>query len=296
MDKVFLIHELSPSGPQRFVCCQDPAASHEKLDYPPEENCWKFCMSGSRRWKMKGWNNLTGFPQRGWDSLIWLQEVASLQLCLTELAQESLSSLRTHTVLLFTFEPKWTSLHLNVDQSSHSPKNVVKWKLNWVNQDGKLCNSRWGIYNDLPELTDYIPLNPQKYPQTEMLTFSRTVRQDILHWTRHLRHILQCSVRNRFTKLFCYIFQSHLFLYLCWLLLNNFCYSYKTANKEIFLSVEPKLGLQIVILSSSWEMKEMKFWSWMETGKSDGKSGTYNSLYTTCFSQNAPKLIYPKCV
>lgn len=154
---------------------------------------------------------------------------------------------------------------------------------------GSFVITHWGIYNDLPELTHYIPLNPQKYPRTEMLTFSRTVRQDILHCTRYLRHILQCSVRNRLTKLFCYILQSHLFL--CWLLLNNFCYSYKTANKEIFLSVQPKLGLQIVILSSYWEMKEMKFWSWME-----GKSGTYNSLYTTCFSQNAPKLIHPKCV
>jgi len=28
-----------------------------------------------------------------------------------------------------------------------------------------------GAYNDLPEITDYIPLNPQKHPQTETFTF-----------------------------------------------------------------------------------------------------------------------------
>lgn len=156
---------------------------------------------------------------------------------------------------------------------------------------GSFIITHWGIYNDLPELTDYIPLNPQKYPQTEMFTVSRSVRQDILHCTRFLRHILQHSSRNRLTKLFCYTLQSHLLLYLCWLLLNNFRYCCKTAKKEIFLSIEPKLGLQIVILSSYWEVKEIKFWSWIEA-----KSGAYNSLHTRCSSKNAPKLIYLKCV
>lgn len=135
---------------------------------------------------------------------------------------------------------------------------------------------------------DYIALNPQKKTQTETLTLSRSVRQDILLCTTILRHNLQHSISNRLTKLIWFTFQSYLFLYRYWLLFKNFCYFCKTANKEILLSIDPKLSLQIVILSSYWEVKEIKFWSWIEA-----KSWIHNSLHRRCSSQNAQKLIHP---
>lgn len=146
-----------------------------------------------------------------------------------------------------------------------------------------------GINNDLPEIMDSITLNPQKHPQTETFTLSRSVRQDIPLCTIILRYILQHSISNRLTRLSSFTFQSDVFLYWYTLLFKNFCHFCKTANKEIFLSIEPKLGLEIVILSSYWEVKEIKFWSWIEA-----KSRTHNSLHIRCSSQNAQKLIHPK--
>lgn len=167
--------------------------------------------------------------------------------------------------------------------------------LKYFSQDVKLRNSSVRHPQSPTRTHGLYPLNPQKYPQTETLNFTRRVRYDILYSTRFLRHILQYCVRNRLTKpfffFFCYTLQSCLFLYLCWLLFNNFCNSCKTANKEILLSIEPKLGLQIVILSSYWEVKEIRFWSWIET-----KSEASNSLHTRCSSQNAQKGTYPKWV
>lgn len=153
---------------------------------------------------------------------------------------------------------------------------------------GSFIITHWGVYKNLPELMDYHWIlrnthRQKRLPSQEVWckTFCTVQDQDIL----------QRSVRNRLAKLFCYTLQSHLFLYLCWLLFNNFRYACKTANKEIFLSIEPKLGLQIVILSSYWEVKEIKFWSWTGT-----KSGAYNSPHTRCSSQNAQQWIYAKCV
>lgn len=125
----------------------------------------------------------------------------------------------------------------------------------------------------------------RKKPQTQTITLSRSVRQDSLLCTTILSHNLQHSISNRLTKLFWFTFQSYIFLYWYQLLYNIFCYFCKTANKEIFLSIDPKLGLQIVILSSYWEVKEIKFWSWIEA-----KSWIHNSLHARCSSQNAPKV------
>lgn len=54
---------------------------------------------------------------------------------------------------------------------------------------GSFVIIHWGIYNDLPELMDYIPLNRQKYPD------------------RNVYHLKECEARHfalyKIFKVFC---------------------------------------------------------------------------------------------
>lgn len=90
--------------------------------------------------------------------------------------------------------------------------------LKYFSQDVKLRNSSVRHPQSPTRTHGLYPLNPQKYPQTEMLNFTRRVRYDILYSTRFLRHILQYCVRNRLTKPFFFFFFvihfSHAYFYI----------------------------------------------------------------------------------